>query len=113
MQTGIRACVAGGKLVIVGLGSEEAKLPVAAAACKEIDIVGSFRYANTVRLWGLWQFQKLAARPLLLSSCKSRAVKHPCSTLDTCCLLAVPALLEADGEQARGCGANDHPPLWL
>ena len=50
LQTAIRACVAGGKLVVVGLGAEEAKLPVASAACKEIDIIGSFRYANTVRL---------------------------------------------------------------
>ena len=49
LQTAIRACVAGGKLVVVGLGAEEAKLPVASAACKEIDIIGSFRYANTVR----------------------------------------------------------------
>lgn len=48
LQTGIRACVAGGKLVVVGLGGEEANLPIAAAACKEIDIIGSFRYANTV-----------------------------------------------------------------
>ena len=48
MQTGIRACVAGGKLVVVGLGGENATLPIAAAACKEIDIVGSFRYCNTV-----------------------------------------------------------------
>ena len=49
MQTGIRACVAGGKVVIVGLGSEEAKIPISIAACKEIDILGSFRYCNTVR----------------------------------------------------------------
>lgn len=50
IQTGIRACVAGGKLVVVGLGGEEANLPIAAAACKEVDIIGSFRYANTVSL---------------------------------------------------------------
>lgn len=48
LQTGIRACVAGGKLVVVGLGGETATLPIASAACKEIDIVGSFRYCNTV-----------------------------------------------------------------
>ena len=48
VQTGIRACVAGGKVVIVGLGSEEAKIPISIAACKEIDILGSFRYCNTV-----------------------------------------------------------------
>ena len=50
LQTGIRACVAGGKLVVVGLGGEEANLPIAAAACKEVDIIGSFRYANTVSI---------------------------------------------------------------
>lgn len=48
LQTGIRACVAGGKLVVVGLGGETATLPIASAACKEIDIIGSFRYCNTV-----------------------------------------------------------------
>ena len=36
-------------MVIVGLGSEEAKIPISIAACKEIDILGSFRYCNTVR----------------------------------------------------------------
>jgi len=50
LQTGIRACVAGGKLVVVGLGGETATLPIASAACKEIDIVGSFRYCNTYPL---------------------------------------------------------------
>lgn len=49
VQTGVRACVAGGKVVIVGLGSEEAKIPISVAACKELDISGSFRYCNTVR----------------------------------------------------------------
>ena len=49
LQTAIRACVAGGKVVMVGLGSEEAKIPLSTAACKELDIMGSFRYCNTVR----------------------------------------------------------------
>ena len=35
-------------MVIVGLGSEEAKIPMSIAACKELDIMGSFRYCNTV-----------------------------------------------------------------
>ena len=50
LQTAIRSCVAGGKVVIVGLGSEEAKIPLSIAACKELDIIGSFRYCNTVGL---------------------------------------------------------------
>lgn len=50
LQTGVRACVAGGKVVIVGLGSEEAKIPISVAACKELDISGSFRYCNTYPL---------------------------------------------------------------
>lgn len=33
---------------MVGLGSEEARFPLSIAACKELDILGSFRYCNTV-----------------------------------------------------------------
>lgn len=43
--------MAGGKVVMVGLGTEEAKFPLSIAACKELDIIGSFRYCNTVSAW--------------------------------------------------------------
>jgi len=34
--------------VLVGMGQENMKLPMALASIREIDIYGSFRYCNTV-----------------------------------------------------------------
>lgn len=66
LQTGIRACVAGGKLVVVGLGGEEASLPIASAACKEVDIIGSFRYANTYPLClKLMESKRVDVKPMI------------------------------------------------
>ena len=45
---GIAACQAGGRVVLVGMGQDEMTLPMTAASSSEIDIYGSFRYANTV-----------------------------------------------------------------
>ncbi len=45
----MRACSAGGKVVLVGMGDELMKLDMTHACTHEIDLVGSFRYANTVR----------------------------------------------------------------
>lgn len=36
----------GGKVVLVGMGGPEAKLPLAHALLREIDVLGSFRYCN-------------------------------------------------------------------
>lgn len=45
----MRACSAGGRVVLVGMGDEVMKLDMTHACTHEIDLVGSFRYANTVR----------------------------------------------------------------
>jgi len=42
-----KAAVAGGKVVLVGMGSAKVTVPIAAAAFREVDIIGCFRYANT------------------------------------------------------------------
>ena len=47
LQTSIRACAPGGRVVLVGMGQEYAKIPSATVAVKEISLMGSFRYANT------------------------------------------------------------------
>ena len=49
MQAALRSCSTGGKVVLVGMGDELMKLDMTHAATHEIDIIGSFRYANTVR----------------------------------------------------------------
>lgn len=49
LQMGIAACQAGGRVVLVGMGQDDMKLPMTAASTSEIDIYGSFRYVNTVR----------------------------------------------------------------
>ncbi len=46
VQIGIFATTSGGKLVLVGMGTPVQTLPLGAAALREVDIVGVFRYAN-------------------------------------------------------------------
>ncbi|KAI1610095.1 L-iditol 2-dehydrogenase [Exophiala viscosa] len=46
VQMGIFATAAGGKLVLVGMGNPTQTLPLGAAALREVDIIGVFRYAN-------------------------------------------------------------------
>lgn len=47
MRTAIKSAMSGGKVVLVGMGQEEMTLPLAEASIREVDILGSFRYANT------------------------------------------------------------------
>ena len=46
VQLGIYATAPGGKLVLVGMGNPVQTLPLGAAALREVDIIGVFRYAN-------------------------------------------------------------------
>ena len=46
-QAAIYATRPGGRVVIVGMGSPVQTLPISAAALREVDILGTFRYANT------------------------------------------------------------------
>ncbi|KAI0019997.1 sorbitol dehydrogenase [Xylariomycetidae sp. FL0641] len=47
MHTAIYATQPGGKVMIIGMGTPIQTLPISAAALKEVDLVGVFRYANT------------------------------------------------------------------
>ncbi|KAK9807644.1 hypothetical protein WJX72_005195 [[Myrmecia] bisecta] len=47
METALEACMAGGKVVLVGLGADKMNLSMEHVSSKELDIMGSFRYANT------------------------------------------------------------------
>ncbi|KAI0641505.1 GroES-like protein [Trametes meyenii] len=47
IQMSIHAAVTGGKVMLVGMGSRNVTLPLSAAATREVDIHGSFRYAHT------------------------------------------------------------------
>jgi len=47
IQMSIHAAVTGGKVMLVGMGTRNVLLPLSAAALREVDIQGSFRYANT------------------------------------------------------------------
>lgn len=49
MQASIYATGPGGKIMIIGMGTPIQTLPVSAAALREVDLVGVFRYANTYR----------------------------------------------------------------
>lgn len=46
-QAGIYATRPGGKVVIVGMGNPVQTLPISVAALREVDILGTFRYADT------------------------------------------------------------------
>lgn len=50
VQTGIYAARAGGTLILVGMGNPVMTLPISAAALREVDIKGGFRYANSYPL---------------------------------------------------------------
>lgn len=41
------AATTGGKVMLIGMGTRAAYLPLSTAALREIDIQGSFRYCNT------------------------------------------------------------------
>ncbi|KAJ6459723.1 chaperonin 10-like protein [Mycena vitilis] len=47
IQMSIHAAISGGKVMLIGMGSRNVMLPLSAAALREVDIQGSFRYANT------------------------------------------------------------------
>lgn len=47
VQAGIYATKPGGRLMLVGMGVPVQTLPISAAALREVDICGVFRYANT------------------------------------------------------------------
>ena len=47
VQAGIYAAKAGGRVMLVGMGTAVQTLPLAAAALREVDLRGVFRYANT------------------------------------------------------------------
>ncbi|CAG9946473.1 unnamed protein product [Clonostachys rosea f. rosea IK726] len=47
VQTSIYSAKPGGKIMIIGMGNPILTLPMSAAALREVDLVGVFRYANT------------------------------------------------------------------
>ncbi|KDQ09625.1 hypothetical protein BOTBODRAFT_36864 [Botryobasidium botryosum FD-172 SS1] len=47
IQMAIHCARLGGKVALVGMGTPNPTLPLSAAACREVDLVGVFRYANT------------------------------------------------------------------
>lgn len=47
VQAAIYATRPGGKVMLIGMGTPIQTLPISAAALREVDIVGVFRYANT------------------------------------------------------------------
>lgn len=62
----------GGKLMLIGMGTRNAFLPVSTFALREIDILGSFRYANTYP-----EALKLLADSCTPSSPSSSSTKAP------------------------------------
>ncbi|KAK9814629.1 hypothetical protein WJX72_009022 [[Myrmecia] bisecta] len=66
MQTAIQACMPGGKVVLVGLGADMMHLPMSTVGSKEIDVMGSFRYANTYPMCiAMMESQRVDVKPLI------------------------------------------------
>ncbi|KAH9478414.1 Sorbitol dehydrogenase [Psilocybe cubensis] len=49
IQMSIFCAMTGGKVMLIGMGTRAAYLPLSTAALREVDILGSFRYADTYR----------------------------------------------------------------
>jgi L-iditol 2-dehydrogenase len=47
LRTGFEALRPAGRVVLVGMGSDEASVPVAVLQTREVTVTGTFRYANT------------------------------------------------------------------
>jgi len=47
IQMAIHTAITGGRVMLIGMGTRNTSLPLSAAAVREVDIQGSFRYANT------------------------------------------------------------------
>ncbi|KAK4188975.1 sorbitol dehydrogenase [Podospora australis] len=47
LQAAIYATAPGGKIMLIGMGNPIQTLPISAAALREVDLIGVFRYANT------------------------------------------------------------------
>ncbi|KAF8636933.1 hypothetical protein AX17_003184 [Amanita inopinata Kibby_2008] len=47
IQMSINAAITGGKVMLIGMGTRNIMLPLSTAALREVDIQGSFRYADT------------------------------------------------------------------
>ncbi|BDA45777.1 Sorbitol dehydrogenase [Coccomyxa sp. Obi] len=66
LQASIYSVIAGGKVISVGMGCDHAHLPLSTINCKEIDLMGSFRYANTYPLClNLMASKKVDVMPLI------------------------------------------------
>ncbi|CAM1501585.1 Fc.00g035690.m01.CDS01 [Cosmosporella sp. VM-42] len=59
VQSAIYATKPGGKVMIIGMGTPVLTLPISAAALREVDLIGVFRYANTYKE----VIQLLSSRP--------------------------------------------------
>ncbi|KAI9510282.1 GroES-like protein [Russula earlei] len=47
IQMAIHTAITGGRVMLIGMGTRDTSLPLSAAALREVDILGSFRYAHT------------------------------------------------------------------
>ena len=64
----------GGRVVLVGFGTPIQTLPISAAAMREVDIVGTFRYVHTyqeaIRMLANGQLDVIVVYNLLTHRCK-------------------------------------------
>lgn len=49
IQMAVYNAKSGGKVLLIGMGTSNALIPISNAATREVDIIGSFRYADTYK----------------------------------------------------------------
>lgn len=80
MHTSLYATRAGGRVIMVGMGTPVQTLPMSVAHLREIDILGIFRYANTyatgIRLLCARERQAKAGMGGLILPCLDEMVTH-------------------------------------
>ncbi|KAK5110224.1 hypothetical protein LTR62_006220 [Meristemomyces frigidus] len=116
VQAGIFALRAGGRLMLVGMGHPIQTLPLGAAALREVDIVGVFRYANTypesieiveeaARSQGGPDFAKLVTHRFSGLEEAPRAFEMAAKTKDEEGRLVIKVVIDSSGEEA-GSGSR-------
>lgn len=111
LQTAIYATRPGGKVLLIGMGTPVQTLPISAAALREVDLVGVFRYANSYpegimvlagRKEGDPDLEKLVTHRFKGLDVVEEAFEMAARTVDAEGKLVIKVIVETGGEKQEG-----------